>query len=621
MTTYSKETALYDTGAIGDDIQEAGQTAERYITQVDSNGIKVHAQNNPTTNYSLINANGLTVYKGGNDVATFGDTARVGKNNSSRFLINASSLQAYNSSNSKYFEVSSTGMTYGSNTVASTSYADGKASAAQSGAEATAATALAGEVTRATAAEDDAAKKATSYFTDISSGGVFIHKEDATHPQPDASTSNGVKITDQVDIIRGGESVASFGESARIGLENSGNIKISDSEIIGNALDGEVFRIGTADATEERPVRYGLDNSEGVITIEPAPSSTTIHILVSGSDDTKRWTSFAYGTPKDVYLLYYSATDTKVHVVYNGVNDFTFTTINMTDSVFVNKITVQVNLVSEVPAFTFGTRQLESTKAPYSTTIGLENIGSRKYQLVVGRYNEPTTHLFAIGNGTSNDNRNTIFSVDPSGRIYTNNKVQGTSSINIKHTTLDSTSTLTDIDDNEYRNLEVRDNNDYPVGYIENIHIANSTKIGMRLCAVRRNGDNLDSNGIMPWIDANRNFGYTVDAPAAFRTAIGATSSSSFNKQGTRHIVIGGYHVCFGSVSISCTANALSEVQVTLPYTYTSAPLVFTGFAARNTAARSTMGSNGGLALNKIYVGCVSTTARDQTVVWMTIGE
>lgn len=91
-------------------------------------------------------------------------------------------------------------------------------------------------------------------------------------------------------------------------------------------------------------------------------------------------------------------------------------------------------------------------------------------------------------------------------------------------------------------------------------------------------------------------------------------------KQTGNHLVIGGIHICWGEVSISCTKDAHSETQVTLPYTYSTAPLVFTGFAARNANARSTMGTNGGLALNKIYVGCVSTSTRNQTVVWMTIG-
>lgn len=99
-----------------------------------------------------------------------------------------------------------------------------------------------------------------------------------------------------------------------------------------------------------------------------------------------------------------------------------------------------------------------------------------------------------------------------------------------------------------------------------------------------------------------------------------STGGYEFGRKTGNHVVIGGIHVCWGQVSLTCSADAYTETTVTLPYTYSSAPYVFTGFAARNANARSTMGTNSGLALNKIYVGCVSTSAREQTVVWMTIG-
>lgn len=107
----------------------AAKVATNYITKIDSNGIFISPESqNPTTsaqgNSVLINGNGMNVYKGNTSVASFGDTARVGKADNARFLINATSIQAYNSSNNKYFEVSANGMTYGSNTVASTAYAD-----------------------------------------------------------------------------------------------------------------------------------------------------------------------------------------------------------------------------------------------------------------------------------------------------------------------------------------------------------------------------------------------------------------------------------------------------------------------------------------------------------------
>lgn len=131
------------------------------------------------------------------------------------------------------------------------------------------------------------------------------------------------------------------------------------------------------------------------------------------------------------------------------------------------------------------------------------------------------------------------------------------------------------------------------------------------------------------YAESNRSNAFAVDWDGVARLAgslfTGCSSSSTlgyeFGRKTGNHVVIGGIHVCWGQVSITCTANTYTETTVTLPYTYSSAPYVFTGFAARNASARSTMGTNGGdLPLNKIYVGCVSTSARNQTVIWMTIG-
>ena len=62
----------------------AAKTATNYITAIDSDGIRVHASNNPTKNYALINADGLQVYKSGTQVSSFGaDEATLGGNKAS----------------------------------------------------------------------------------------------------------------------------------------------------------------------------------------------------------------------------------------------------------------------------------------------------------------------------------------------------------------------------------------------------------------------------------------------------------------------------------------------------------------------------------------------------------
>ena len=62
----------------------AAKTATNYITAIDSDGIRVHASNNPTKNYARINADGLQVYKSGTQVSSFGaDEATLGGNKAS----------------------------------------------------------------------------------------------------------------------------------------------------------------------------------------------------------------------------------------------------------------------------------------------------------------------------------------------------------------------------------------------------------------------------------------------------------------------------------------------------------------------------------------------------------
>ena len=140
----------------------AAQTATTYITNIDSNnGIRIQPANysankdsvqiNSTAitmyrndvdvmslgdssfrmgtasgKHTTINSNGLHVWIGSestaaNEVGLFGSTARIGAPSSSRFLLNADSLQAYNSSNVKYFEVSASGLSFGGNAVAKAS--------------------------------------------------------------------------------------------------------------------------------------------------------------------------------------------------------------------------------------------------------------------------------------------------------------------------------------------------------------------------------------------------------------------------------------------------------------------------------------------------------------------
>lgn len=111
MATYTKETALYDTGAIASDIGAAGETASKYITTVDGGGIKVHPENN-TTDYVQIDGDSLDIYSGGQEVASYGITSRIGKETESHINLSGNFISAIASSGNEYFSVSDGGGAY-----------------------------------------------------------------------------------------------------------------------------------------------------------------------------------------------------------------------------------------------------------------------------------------------------------------------------------------------------------------------------------------------------------------------------------------------------------------------------------------------------------------------------
>ena len=103
MAVYTKETALYDTGKIGNDINAAGQTATNYITNISGvNGISVH-DTNDTSNFVNMNSEGVNVYQGGTDVASFGLTTRIGTTTDASITIDNSSIVGVGEDNKKFF--------------------------------------------------------------------------------------------------------------------------------------------------------------------------------------------------------------------------------------------------------------------------------------------------------------------------------------------------------------------------------------------------------------------------------------------------------------------------------------------------------------------------------------
>ena len=103
MATYTKETALYDTGKIGNDIAAAGQTATSYLTTVSgTTGISVHDAND-TDNFVNMNSEGVGIYQDGTNVAQFGAVTRIGTTEDASITLANSSIVGRGTGGKKFF--------------------------------------------------------------------------------------------------------------------------------------------------------------------------------------------------------------------------------------------------------------------------------------------------------------------------------------------------------------------------------------------------------------------------------------------------------------------------------------------------------------------------------------
>ncbi len=260
-------TYTFDDGAVGGgtEVQTIEVDPSKYITKISDTGITVHPEiwtnqssyiqldgsglnlfdttgtsiaqygntiriGKTTENHLEINNNGVSILNNTNSLANFGSTARIGLNNSSRFLMNSNSLEAYDSFNNKYFEVTSSGLSWGNNTAATVADLANKANASDVA---------------------DAAKTATNYITNIGLDGISIHANNNNNNNNNNNltvkniliNADGVSIrngllplmtldNDSLDfnIINTNENVsvniASFGLNTRIGQEEINYAKI-----------------------------------------------------------------------------------------------------------------------------------------------------------------------------------------------------------------------------------------------------------------------------------------------------------------------------------------------------------------------------------------------------------
>lgn len=87
----------------------------------------------------------------------------------------------------------------------------------------------------------DAARSASDYITEIDGGGIMVHQRD--------DSSNAVRISSSVEIIKNDESVASYGEESRIGPSGGQHIIMGSGGLVAYDANGDLAYLNHVDVT------------------------------------------------------------------------------------------------------------------------------------------------------------------------------------------------------------------------------------------------------------------------------------------------------------------------------------------------------------------------------------
>lgn len=120
-----------------------------------------------------------------------------------------------------------------------------------------------------------ASEKPRKFITDMSTAGVFVHQyvENEPNIEPDSVNANGVHISDSVDIIRNGQVLAQYGQTAKIGKDGQANIEISSQNIVINngskqvASYGEDIQLGNTEENNVKITSQGISINNSTTTL------------------------------------------------------------------------------------------------------------------------------------------------------------------------------------------------------------------------------------------------------------------------------------------------------------------------------------------------------------------
>ena len=363
---------------------------------------------------------------------------------------------------------------------------------------------------RVTLISNDAIRQVAKYTTEVTNGGVFVHRADGNYDVGadwESVWAYGVKISDTVDIIKGGKIYGSFGGNyLTVGNTSENNIYMDSSSFI-------QLRQGNTVLTDVRPGSITLGrsangyyntymdssnikfrrqlnniiydllvlNSDGLTTYNTNNQSTaflgsTIRLGIIGNNYTRLEMSsdnisaiyrsqytgdyplmriaftnnssgvipnFTFGTRSTGTIGSYSLSAGSNHVasgmgsavvggngsvasgtdsavvggsanVASGTYSFA-QNLQSTASGYASHAGGFMSTASGYCAFVHGTESTAS--GGYSVALGHYLKASYSYQTVIGKYNVAENKMFIIGNGSWDQNRINIFTVDTSGTV------------------------------------------------------------------------------------------------------------------------------------------------------------------------------------------------------------
>ena len=271
----------------------------------------------------------------------------------------------------------------------------------------------------------EAKKMATNYLTDITNGGVFVHAEDTPDDYTD-SGANGVLITDAIDVIRNGRSVAYYSEHSRIGSTDGTRIEMMPGRLSMLTDNTAFFSIDSV-AGIDAVLRYVCDRTvidtlySGLFPISPSlyddiDHSNYITVLLRGkttqsgiTEDFLLSGSFNQGTSETKTLS--AATQSGTISCSVGYSPYVFSFDNFSGNIDSNTLYLSIYYSIDAPAPCAKIGKIE-----YSGEFGAYSVSEGKHTkaLGIGAHTEGIETV-ASGAGSHAEGNGTAHSLIASG--------------------------------------------------------------------------------------------------------------------------------------------------------------------------------------------------------------